>query len=72
MSSHRFSAHERDYFASLMSLFHTLCVRQFCSPLGGFFWFVPGFVEGDQVVPGFQCVWVSVTEFQTPAFDGFD
>jgi hypothetical protein len=30
-----------------MSLFYSFYLREFCSPLFGFFWFVPGFVEVD-------------------------
>jgi len=35
--SRRFSAPERDDFASLMSLFNSFPLWQFCSPLFGFF-----------------------------------
>jgi hypothetical protein len=48
----------------------TLC--QFCSPVVGFFWFVPGLVEVDQVIKRLQRVRVSVTKFETAAFDGFN
>jgi hypothetical protein len=44
-----FLAHERGEFASVMSLFHSFCLRQFCSPLFGFFQLVPGFIELDQI-----------------------
>jgi hypothetical protein len=40
--------------------------------LGGLFWFVPGFVEVDEVVPRFYRVWMGVTEFETAAFEGFE
>ncbi len=51
MSARRFLAPGRDAFTSLMSLFCSFCFRQFCSPLVGLFWLVPGFVELDQVMP---------------------
>jgi hypothetical protein len=35
-------------------LFSHFCLRQFFSPLFGFFWFIPGFVEFDQVLLRFQ------------------
>jgi len=38
--------------------------RQFASPLVGFFWFVPGYVEVDGVSHGLKYVWVDVTEFE--------
>jgi len=55
-----------------MSLYHSFCLWQFCSPLFGFFWLVPGFVESDQVLQRLLCVWVIVAEFETAAFDGFE
>jgi hypothetical protein len=30
-----------------VSLCHSFCLRQFCSPLFGFFGLIPGFVEFD-------------------------
>ena len=45
------SAREEGGFLSVMSLFLSSCLLQFCSPLFGFFQLVPGFVEFDQVVP---------------------
>jgi len=38
------------HFGVAVSLFHSICSRQFCSPLIGFFRLVPGFVEVDYVV----------------------
>jgi len=46
----------------------TTIFRQFGSPLFGFFWFVPGFVEVDEVVYRLLRVWVHVTEFEPAAF----
>jgi hypothetical protein len=44
------SAIERDGFASLTSLSDSFRLWQFCSPLFGSFWFVPGFVGIDYVL----------------------
>ena len=55
-----------------MAFFYNFCLRQLCSPLLSLFWFVPGFVESDQVVKRLQCVWVGVTKFETAAFDYFE
>ena len=55
-----------------MSLPYSLHLQQFCSPLLSFFWFVPGFVEVDQIIQGLLRVWVSVTEFEAAAFKGFE
>jgi len=46
ISAGRFSAPERDVFASMMSLFPSFCLLQFWSPLFSFFWFVPGVIKG--------------------------
>jgi len=35
------------HFGVAVSLCHSFCLQQFCSPLFGFFRLVPGFVEGD-------------------------
>ena len=45
---------------------------QFCSPLFSFFRLVPGFVEVDESVQRFLCMWVIVTEFEAAAFDSFE
>jgi len=37
---------------------------EICSPLFGFFWLVPGFVEGDEMVPCLDGVWMNITEFE--------
>jgi len=34
-------------FACVLSLFYSFRLWQFCSPLIGSFWFIPGFVEVD-------------------------
>jgi hypothetical protein len=47
MSIAAFLAIEEGGFSFTISLGHILCLRQFCSPLFGFFRLVPGFVEGD-------------------------
>ena len=64
-----FSAPERSGFSILPSLFKIFHLCKFCSPLFSFFWFVPGFVEVDQVVKRLLSVWVSVTKFETAAFE---
>ena len=46
----RFSAREKGDFECVLSLFHSFCLRQFCSPLFSFSWLVPGFVKGNYVV----------------------
>ena len=35
-----------------MSLSCSFCLWQFCSPLLGFFWPAPGFIEGDYDIDG--------------------
>ena len=52
-----------------MSLFKIFNLFQFFSPLVGFFWFVPGFVEVDQIIQRLLRVRVSVTEFEAAAFE---
>jgi hypothetical protein len=51
-----------------MSLFKIFHLYQFCSPLLGFFWFVSGFVDVDQVLDILFVVWVYVTESGAEAF----
>ncbi len=41
-------------FSGDILLFQSLWLRQFCSPLFGFFWFVPGFVEPDLVATSWK------------------
>ena len=44
----------------------------FGSPLFGFFWFVPGFVEANEVVKRILRMGVSVTELEAAAFEDFE
>jgi hypothetical protein len=46
-----------------ISLFCRFCLRQLYLPLFGFFWFVPGFVEVDQVPPRLYRVRVVATHY---------
>jgi hypothetical protein len=55
-----------------ISLFKIFFLCHFGSPLFGFFWFVPGFVEGDEIVYRFYSMWVSVTESEAAAFESFE
>ena len=55
-----------------ISVSYDLQLCKFCSPFVSFFWFVPGFVEGDEVVPRLDCIWMRVTEFEAAAFEGFE
>jgi hypothetical protein len=50
---HYSPAHETGDFASVISLVHSFCFRQLCSPLIAVIRFVPGFVEFDQILSGF-------------------
>ena len=52
-----------------ISFFKIYDLCQFCSPVFGFFWFVPSFVEFDYVVNRFQSLRVGVTEFEAVASD---
>jgi len=57
-----------------MSLACILCLRQFCSPLLGFFRLVPGFVRSIKLFSDSnvnECGG-DVTEFEAAAFDGFN
>jgi len=47
MSWQIFGTHEEDGLVCVISLVHGFCLWQFFSPLFGFFWLVPGFVEVD-------------------------
>jgi len=49
-----FSTPEKVDFEYVLSLFKIFFLCQFCSPLVGFFWLVPGFVEGDYIVKRLQ------------------
>ena len=57
-------------FGSVLSLFCSFFLRQLCSPLFGFFWFAPGFVEAHQLTQRFNGAEVFRAELGCAAVEG--